>query len=278
MTGTPRPHLRTGCRRGEQAALDALLYGSADAVYSLALAAVSDEAEAQECLRETWRRVLEALGRPRFEQDPSQRVWRVAQRVVAERVGVAAAEAARNSITRPDGTVGLEGVRPPEELLQELSALSAQHAPLLQLRWRQRRHAYRVGLVVLFVTAVAVWGAVFYQRAQRSHSIADLQYRCLRQRVIEQDLADGMRIAAEQLEDPEDTDRAAAANCERIILVLEEIANNERLDQVARLRYIRQRVTRDQLAEFARTLPRDSAELQKILPRVALVLEEVENL
>jgi len=278
MAAEVRPRLRTGCRRGEQAALDALLYGSADGVYALALAAMSDEVEAQECLRETWRRLLDALGGLRFDADPRERMARIAYKVVAERVGGPAAQAARRSIRREDGTLGLDGVRPPDALLQELSALAAERAPLLQVRWRRRRQAFRTGVVALFVTAVMVWSAVFYQRAQRSHDLADLQYRCLRQRVMEHDLVNSVRIAASQLEDPGDADREAAANCERIILVLEEIANNERLDTVGRLRYIKQRVMRDQLAEFARTLPRDSVELQQSLPRVALVLEEVENL
>lgn len=278
MAGGGRPRLRTGCRRGEQAALDALLYGSADGVYALALAAMSDEGQAQECLRETWRRLLEALHGLRFDPDPRERVWRIAYRVVAERVGGPAALAARRSVRREDGTLGLEGVRPPDALLQELSTLAAEHAPLLQTRWRRRRQLFRTGLVALFVAAVMVWSAVFYQRSQRSQNLAELQYRCLRQRVIEHELVGTVRVAASQLEDPADADREAAANCERIILVFEEIANNERLDTVNRLRYIRQRVVRDQLADFARALPRDSGELQKGLPRVTLVLEEVENL
>lgn len=278
MNAQARPRLRSGCRRGEQAALDALLYGTADALYAFALAAMSDEEQAQQCLRETWRRLLEALGGLRFPQDPRQQLWGIAQRVVAERVSCEAAQSARRSIRREDGSEGLDGVRPPEELLQELSALSAERALLLHTRWRRRQQAFRSVVAALFVTAAVIWSAVFYQRAQRSHSLADLQYRCLRHRIIEHDLADSMRIAAGQLEDPAEADQEAAANCERIILVLEEIANNERLESVSRLRYIRQRVVRDQLADFARALPRDSAELQESLPRVVLVLEEVQNL
>ncbi|MCD6360475.1 MAG: hypothetical protein J7M38_06360 [Armatimonadetes bacterium] len=273
-----RPRLRTGCRRGEKAALDALLYGTADGLYAMSLAAMADEHQAQDCLRETWRRLLAELGGLRFPRNPRERLWRIAERVAAERVGGARVRDARRSVQGPDGTPGLDGVQAPEELLEELSALSDRQAPLLQAHWYGRRRLFRIGIAALFVLAVGVWTAVFYQRMYTSHDLAELQYRCLRERIVQQDLAAAVRVAAEQLEAPSDADREAASNCERIILVFEEIANNEHLDSVGRLRYIKQRVVRDQLADFVRSLPRDSRELQKSLPRVALALEEVENL
>ena len=113
MAASARTQLYTGCRRGDPAALDALLYGCADEVYALALTAMCDEAEARECLRETWRRLLRSLGRLRFNKVPQDRVRRIGYRVVAERVGGPAAWAARPAVTRPDGTLGLEGVRAP---------------------------------------------------------------------------------------------------------------------------------------------------------------------
>ncbi|HUS80778.1 MAG TPA: hypothetical protein VM283_05880 [Armatimonadota bacterium] len=278
MASSPRSQLRTGCRRGDPAALDALLYGTADEVYALALTAMADEEQAQECLRETWRRLLAALCRPLFNKYPQERVRRIAWRVVAERVGGHEAAAARRAVTGDNGTMGLDGVHAPEGVLEELSALSAEFAPGLRLRRRRRKQLLRGSIVGLFVIAVGVWSAVFYQRSAQSHDLAKLQYRCLRQRVIEQDLAATTRIAASQLEDPSGADRGAAADCERIILVFEEIANNDRLDTVSGLRYIRQRVARDELADFVRSLPRDSTEMQRGLPRVALALEEVQNL
>ena len=246
-----RPRLRTGCRRGEKAALDALLYGAADGLYALALAAVSDEEQAGECLRETWRRVLAALSGLRFGANPRESVWRIGCRVVAERVGGPRAKAAERIVRGDDGAAGLAGVTAPEDLLEELSALSEHHTPVLWAQWRGRRHLFRGGLVALFVIAVAVWSAVFYQRSLESSDLADLQYRCLRQRVIQHDLAATVRVAAGGLEDPGDADREAAANCERIILVFEEIANSEGLDGVHRLRYIRQRVARDHVGPQA---------------------------
>ncbi len=273
-----RTQLYTGCRRGDPAALDALLYGCADEVYALALTAMYDEAEAHECLRETWRRLLRSLGRLRFNKVPQDRVRRIAYRVVAERVGGPAARAARRAVTRPDGTMGLEGVRPPEPLLKELSLLTAERAPALRKHAIRRRHLFRGVLVGLFVVTIGVWSAVFYQRSRKNNDLAHLQYRCLRQRVIEQELATAVRVASGQLEDPTGADREASTNCERIVLVFEEIANNERLETVSGLRYIRQRVIKNQLAEFARSMPRDSEELRRNMPRVTLALEEVQNL
>ncbi len=269
--------LRTGCRRGNTAALDALLYGCADDVYSLALAAMSDEQQAEECLRETWRRLLRALARLRFGV-PHHEVRRIAYRVVAERVGGRAARAARLAVTGSDGTMRLAGVQTPEEVLRELAALSAERAPTLQTHRRRRRLMLTGTVVTLFVITVGVWSAVLYQRSQQSGDLARLQYRCLRQRVIEHELAGAMRVAAGQLEDPMGEDREVAANCERIILVLEEIGNNDRLVTVSGLRYIKQRIARNQLADVSRSLPRDSAELQRSLPRITLALDEVGNL
>ncbi len=270
--------LRTGCRRGNTAALDALLYGCADDVYSLALAAMSDEQQAEECLRETWRRLLRALARLRFGAVPHHEVRRIAYRVVAERVGGPAARAARLAVTGSDGTMRLAGVQTPEEVLSELAALSAERAPTLQTHRRRRRLMLTGTVVTLFVITVGVWSAVLYQRSQQSGDLARLQYRCLRQRVIEHELAGAMRVAAGQLEDPMGEDREVAANCERIILVLEEIGNNDRLVTVSGLRYIKQRIARNQLADVSRSLPRDSAELQRSLPRITLALDEVGNL
>jgi hypothetical protein len=60
--------------------------------------------------------------------------------------------------------------------------------------------------------------------------------------------------------------------------VLEEIANSETLEQVNHLRYVRQRVTRHDLPDFVRSQEETFPEISDELTRVALVLEEVENL
>ena len=69
MASSTMNELRTGCRRGNVAALDALLYHCADGVYAMALTAVDDEATAQELVREVWRRQLATLKGLRFEAD-----------------------------------------------------------------------------------------------------------------------------------------------------------------------------------------------------------------
>ena len=62
------------------------------------------------------------------------------------------------------------------------------------------------------------------------------------------------------------------------MLVLEEIANSESLAQVNGLRYVRERVARHHLADFVRSLEETFPEMSDTLPRVALALEEVQNL
>jgi len=63
-----------------------------------------------------------------------------------------------------------------------------------------------------------------------------------------------------------------------VLLVLEEIGNAETLAQVNGLRYVRERVTRHGLPEFVRSQEETFPEMTGELMRVALVLEEVENL
>ncbi|MGC9317881.1 MAG: hypothetical protein ACP5KN_07600 [Armatimonadota bacterium] len=273
-----RRELRMGCRRGNIPALDALLYQSADGIYAMALSAVPDEEAAQGVVREVWRRLLSALQSPRFGRDPLQRLWHITERVLAERVGARQARAARRAVTAEDGSVGLDGVRLPREVLDELSGASEAAADAIAAQWRLRRNIMRGGIAVLFLLAVGIWAAVLVQRARASHDLEQLQYECLRQRIIRQDLASAMRVVSFQLDDPTGADREAAADCERVVLILEEIANSESLRQVHNLRYIRQRVRKHDLPGFVRSLEDTFPEMARSLPRVALVLEEVQNL
>ncbi len=278
MAASGMRELRTGVRRGHQSALDALLYQCADGMYSIALSALPDEAEAQEVVREAWLRMLWALRGARFDADPARRMWRITEQVLAERLGRRAARAARRAATQADGTVGLEGVRVPRTLLEELAALSEQHAEAIRARWRTRRDVFRGSIVALFLVAVGVWVAVFYQRSRATEDLAALQYQCLRERIIRQELLTTMRDITFQLDDPTGADKETAADCERVMLALEEIVNSESLGQVNGLRYVRERVIRRHLADFVRSLEDTFPEMSDTLPRVALALEEVQNL
>ncbi|HCA47514.1 MAG TPA: hypothetical protein DEP45_09220 [Armatimonadetes bacterium] len=278
MASSTMNELRTGCRRGNVSALDALLYHCADAVYAMALTAVDDEATAQAIVREVWRRQLAVLKGLRFEADPAQQLWRLAERTLAERVGREEAHRARRAVMADDGAIGIEGISLPRAVLEELSALTHAEADAIRDRWRVRRTALRAGIAGLVVIALGVWAAVFYQRAQTTGSIAELQYECLRARIARQELPVVMREIIFQLDDPTGADKETAADCERVLLVLEEIGNAETLAQVNGLRYVRERVTRHGLPEFVRSQEETFPEMTGELMRVALVLEEVENL
>lgn len=270
--------LRTGVRRGAVSALDALLYHCADGMYAMALTALPDEDAARAAVREAWRRMLSALQGAHFERDPARRLWRITEDVLAERLDRATARAARRAVTDDEGAIGLEGVRLPREILEELSALSEQQAGTIRARWHLRRWALRGTIAALFVIAVGVWVAVFLQRARFTGDLAQLKYDCLRERIARQELVSVMREANFQLDDPTGADKETAADCERVLLALEEIANSPSLRQVSGLRYIRQRVTLHDLAGFVRSLEETFPEMADSLPRVALALEEVENL
>jgi DNA-directed RNA polymerase specialized sigma24 family protein len=270
--------LRTGCRRGNPSALDALLYQCADGIYAMALSAVQDEHEAEQVVGEVWRKLLRALKAPRFDADPARRVWRITERVLTDRVGREAAARARRSVTADDGAVGLEGLGLRRDVLEELSELSHERAPDIRSRWKVRRNVFRGSLIALFLVALAVWAAVFYQRSRASQDLARLQYQCLRQRVIRQQMPLVMREVSFQIDDPTGADRQTAADCERVLLVLEEIANSDSLAQLNNLRYMRQRIARHNLADFVRSLESTFPERSRELPRVALALEEVQNL
>jgi hypothetical protein len=182
MAATTTRELRTGCRRGNPSALDALLYTCADGIYAMALIAVDDEAEAQEVVREVWQRLLSALRAPRFNADPAERIWTITEQVLSDRVGREAAQRARRAATSDDGSVGLEGVRLPRAVLDELSDLSEQQADDIRGRWKVRRRVFRGSLVALALIAVTVWGAVFYQRSRLTGDLEQLQYECMRSR------------------------------------------------------------------------------------------------
>ncbi|NLO05855.1 MAG: hypothetical protein GX131_08520 [candidate division WS1 bacterium] len=278
MPSSTTRELRSGCRRGNVSALDALLYHCADGVYAVALAAVEDEEQAQQTVRQVWLRLLKALKSLRFDADPARRLWRITERVVAEQVGREAARRARLSVTGEDGSVGLEGVRLPREVIEELSELTHGEAEAIRNRYRARRNAFRGFLASLLLTTVGVWVAVFMQRARVTEDIAQLKYECLRERIIRQELPAAIREVGFQLDYATEADREMAADCERVQLVLEEIANAQSLRQVNYLRYIRQRVTRHELADFVRSLEETFPEMSDTLPRVALALEEVESL
>lgn len=278
MASTTTRELRTGCRRGNPSALDAFLYHCADGIYAMALAAMEDEQEAQELVRESWRHFLSTLKAPRFEADPARRLWRIVERQLGERVGRDVARSARRSVTSEDGTIGLEGVRLQRELLEELSELAREQAPAIRARWKVRRNVFRGGLAALFLIALGVWSGVFYQRSRVTQDIAQLKYECLQQRIVRQELALAMREISFQFDDPTGADRQAAADCERVLLVLEEIANSVSLSQLNDLRYVRQRIARHELADFVISLEEVFPEMSDTLPRVALALEEAQNL
>ncbi len=278
MASSTTRELRTGCRRGNSSALDALLYRCADGMYAVFLCAVEDEEEAQRLVREAWEQLLVALKAPRFDADPARRVWRLCERLIADRAGRNAARRALKSVTAEDGTVGLEGVRLQRDLLEELSDLSREHAPDIRAHWKVRRNVFRGMLVALLLIALGVWTAVFVQRSRVSQDIAQLKYECLRQRIVRQELTLVMREITFQFDDPSGADREAVADCERVQLVLEEIANSTSLSQVNELRYVRARIIRHELADFVRSLEEIFPEMSDQLPRVALALEEVQNL
>ncbi|MBD3292882.1 MAG: hypothetical protein GF393_08170 [Armatimonadia bacterium] len=278
MASTNTRELRTGCRRGNVSALDALLYHCADGVYAMALTAVDDEAAAQQVVREVWRGQLAALENPRFNADPADRLWRITERELTQRLGRQAARAARRAVTSEDGAVGLEGVRLPAEVLDELSELAHEEAPSIRARWKVRRTVFRGALLTLVMAAIGIWGAVFYQQSRRTSDLAQMQYECLRQRIVRQEMPVAIREVTFQLDDPTGADKETAADCERVLLVLEEIANAETLNQVSQLRYVRERVTRHDLPDFVRAQEETFPEMSDSLTRIALALEEVDNL
>ncbi len=278
MASSTTRELRTGCRRGNPSALDALLYNCADGVYAMALTAVDDEQTAQQIVRDVWSRLLAALKKLRFDADPARRLWRITERILAESTSPQAAAKARRAVTSDVGSVGLEGARLPRELLDELPELSHDHCDAIRERWKVRRTVFRGSLIGLVLVAIGVWAAVFYQRSHATRDLRQLQYECLRQRIVRQELPAAMQEVAFQLDDPTGANREAAADCERVLLVLEEIANSPTLSQVSNLRYVRQRVARHHLPDFVRSQIQTFPGLSDALTRIALVLEEVQNI
>src|ERR1039457_1499326 len=82
------------CQHGNLEALRALLLSTADGLYSAALAASADEAQAQELAAQTWEAFLGGMGRGKLEETAELRLQRTLGVEIADDLDAAASERA----------------------------------------------------------------------------------------------------------------------------------------------------------------------------------------
>jgi len=267
------------CRRGDADALRTGAYQLADELYTAALAVLHSEESAQSAVVETWRRTLTALQCWRFAGSLRSRALNLLARVLSQMADPQQAQQIAQIVA--EARAGSSEACPaPDELVAALTGLSDRMAPTIvearQDRKRRRRLALAGGLIVLGVL-IGLSGA-FYNRVLIARN-PQLQFETLQQRIVAAQLRMVVQQAEMELVDPTGAQASVREGYQRIGLVLEEITNAASLQQASRLRFIKDRITKQQLIEVAQRAAYQSSGRQRDkLMMVVLVLEEAVNL
>ena len=267
------------CRRGDADALRTGAYQLADELYTAALAVLDSEESAHSAVVETWQRTLAALQCWRFAGGLRSRALELLRRVLLQMADPQRAQPITEIVGR-DRAGSPEACPAPDELVAALTGLSDRMAPTIvesrQRRKRRLRLALSGGLVVLGVL-IGLSGA-FYSRVLIARN-PQLQFETLQRRIVAAQLRMVVQQAEMELVDPTGAQASVREGYQRIGLVLEEIINAASLQQASRLRFIKDRIARQQLIQLARRAAyQSSGEQRDKLMMVVLVLEEAANL
>jgi hypothetical protein len=264
------------CRRGEPEALATLLYRQVDRLYTAASYVAPDEPAALTAVVLAWEDLLALLVRPHvggYLQDKSFKLLGKHLLDYADRrtVRKALRRAERES---EEGLVAL-----PEEQLKPLVDLIPAYAPQIRTNYRERsvirrRTAWAAGLAVFFVCLSQIW------QSQAAHPPeADLQLKCLQQRIDRGGLMESLSDCLSELPDAAGADQAQARALQHASLILEEINNAPDWRGSPGLPYAVARVQEERLAESIAEIAQGyDGEARSSLIKTQLVLEEVQNL
>ena len=264
------------CHHGNLEALRALLLRAADGLYSAALAASVDEAQAQELATQAWETYLTGLGRGRPDESPEAAVQRALALEIAGELDPAAA---RRAVRQWSDAEVASLLPAPPLLVERLQAISTASAPAIQGRARRRRIFLWAGraVVALWLIVLLALGA---QAAERllSGRARQVQFAALRERVQTERLTWAVRDALLDLPDPQGADRYQASLLAQVELLLEDIVADPSLG-AADLRPLQQRLAQDGLLWRLREVAQEAPTSQHAsLARVTLLLEEAQNL
>ncbi len=267
------------CRRGDADALRTGAYQLADELYTAALSVLDSEESAHSAVVETWRRTLTALQCWRFAGGLHSRALNLLARVLSQMAEPQQAQQIAETVGM--ARAGSSEVCPaPDELVAALTGLSDRMAPTIaesrQRRKRRLRLALAAGLVILGVL-IGLSGA-FYNRVLNARN-PQLQFETLQQRIVAAQLRMVVQQAEMELVDPTGAQASVREGYQRIGLVLEEITNAASLQQASGLRFIKDRIAKQQLIQLAqRAAYQGNGEQRDKLMMVVLVLEEAANL
>ena len=264
------------CHHGNLEALRALLLHAADGLYSAALAASVDEAQAQELSVQAWETYLAGLGRGRPGESAEVALQRALTTEITSELNAAAAQRAVRLWSEAEMASLLPAPPLLVERLQELSTLGA---PIIQRRAHRRRIFVWAGRAVAAVWLIVLL-ALGAQATERllSGRARQVQFAALRERVQTERLTWAVRDALLDLPDPQGADRYQASLLAQVELLLEDIVADPSLG-AADLRPLQQRLAQDALLWRLREVAQDAPQAQHAsLSRVTLLLEEAQNL
>jgi hypothetical protein len=262
------------CRRGEAEALSTLLYRLVDRLYTAASFVCPDEQTAVLAVAGTWEDLLLLLLRPRVGGKLEQRACGLLKLRLLDFAEPAALTNALQCSRQADPE---SLVAYPESALPALLALIPLYTDRLAEAARVRRSRDKQvlgGLVALLVLVVGlqVWLAL----ERRS---AGLELTTLRDRIVKRNLTLAVRDTLGELSDPTGADAPEAQTLQRVLMALEDIVSASEVPQGADMRFLKQRLRQEDLAEALATLMIERDGLaQHELAQAQLVLEEVQAL
>jgi hypothetical protein len=265
------------CQHGSAEALRALLLSTADGLYSAALAASADEAQAQELAAQTWEAFLGGLGRGKPHETAELQLQ---QTLGVEIAGELDEAAAARAVRLWTDNAAVELLAAPAELMARLEELSRGLAPAIQRRARTRRAllwagrtAALLGLALIVAASAVLAGRISEGRTR------DLQFAALRQRAQAERLTWEVRDTLLDLPDPEGADRYEAGLLAQVELLLEDLAAGPALSSRDDLRNLQTTLRQDDLLWRLRETTADAPEAhRKALAETTLLLEEAQEL
>ncbi|HEY3396987.1 MAG TPA: hypothetical protein VGM19_04935 [Armatimonadota bacterium] len=262
---------------GDAEALRALLYSVADGLYSSALAASPDEAQAADLTEAVWRAWLGELGRWRWRES----LLGSLRRVLAEEIERRADEqVAAQALALWDASSEEPLFPAPPELIQRLAETLIYAVPVVRGRVQRRRRALWATLIVsvfIVIGSSINLGGVLFRLA--GGQVQTVKWQGLQDYVRTQHLDWLVRDLMFNLNDPQGTDKPQHQVLAQVVTVLEEVSLGPNEPGRENRAVIRDRLESGNLAWECRNLADDAAPADRpTLMHVTLALEEAQNL
>jgi len=261
------------CRRGEPAALATFAYRLMDRLYTAASFVAPDEASATTAVLLAWEDALALLARLRVGGNLRGKTMRRLGRRLMDYADRATVHRALENAAHEDE----EALLPmPDETVPALVEAAQRHAPDIAAAFHERQGLRRPVLQSLGAACLLVLLYAGWLYAAPALASQELELKCLQQRIVRQELVEGLRDVGATLPDPDGADYVQARVLQQASLVLEEVVNAASRQQ---LRYLVPRVEAEELPErLAEIAAAYEGSPRQELMQTQLVLEEVQAL